>query len=831
MYKIQKSPVLECVFALQKAGNAKSNGIKLFLIEQRVLLTAQEIVTNFYNDRGGIMSRTKREENLNIQINSLGPKYEFICDNNGFCNPVGQGGSGIVYIANQIFSDNTTVLKKRAIKFFIFRDDLVETWGYVSTDNFDIEIKNITRFNHQNILKVIDGDYYTVNINGESIRIPYTVTEYIDGPNLEDLFNPEYLPLCKKCLADEESIFSLFFQIVNGIDYLHRNNFFHCDIAPKNIFFKADTSNNFLAVIGDLGAGRTLKSGTFEKAKVIGTKEYMPDNVKAIKNKEISYDDFSKLQPCWDIYSTILTLKNVISKIKNSGVFSFDCWNLDRLYEKLCDNQYNSIEEIAKDIYTLRPSSNQILRLDELSEASKNIGQVLIPINSAYLSRRMQNLSKHDMLLRLMDVPQLLEGATTFPGANHTRYEHSLGTYELMRRAMLALLRNKEYAKFLSDRYVIIGLLSSLLSSIINFPYSYAISELQLQENNLYRELSPEIIFDTLINKKSIVTNQSMSDCINKLFSEYKTSNVELKYVIFGKRARTRNQELDVLHALLNSSIGVRVIDYMMRDSHHIGLTYKIDTEDLFKSMSISKGEFCLRQSGITSAEQIISNRYWLFKRIYWSDPNRAYAALLKYLFYTIHRDKFASELLDGLHTATKKDIQEYILKYAPDDKKKSVEHALLLMNQKGQTRYKSILVLDKNSEHPHANEICSHFSRICYSEQYEIRCKIEQAFIDEYKIPESIIHNGPLVLVDMPYEKSGNKLGDDIRVLRYDNSYLELSKASGIVSGLKTAFDDQLMLLRVFLRPDIYTQLIEDRRIGRNHIEHFLSEQLYALI
>lgn len=777
------------------------------------------------------MNRSKREEHLNIQKHSLGTKYEFIYDSNDLCKPVGQGGSGIVYAANQIFSDDTEIFTKRAIKFFIFRDDLVETWGYVSNDNFDIEIKNITRFNHQNILKVIDGDYYPITINGNCVRIPYTVTEYIEGLNLEDLFASENVGLCKSILEDEEAVFSLFAQITNGIEYLHRNGFYHCDIAPKNIFFKVDISNNFLAVIGDLGAGRTITPKTFERTRVIGTKEYMPSDVQELKNSEVTYEVFCTLQPNWDVYSTILTLKNIISKIKNSGVFNFDFWNLDRFYEKLSDSKYSTISDITKDINNLRPSSNQILKIDELSEASKNIGQVLIPITSAYLSHRMRKLSKHDMMLRLMDVPQLLEGAMTFPGANHTRYEHSLGTYELMRKAMLSLLRNKTYAKFLSGRYVIIGLLSALLSSIINFPYSYAITELQSQEDTLFKELSPEILFEHFIRKESTVTKKSLLHCIQELFSEYKINVDELKYVIFGKGARTRNQELDVLHSLLNSSIGVRVIDYMMRDSHHIGLTYKIDTDDLFKSMSISNGEFCLRQPGITSAEQIVSNRYWLFKRIYWSDPNRANAALLKHLLFSVHSKEFSSELLDCLHVATKKEIQDCVLKYAHGDRKTSIEQSIFLINQKGQTRYKSILVLDKNAEHPHANEICSHFGNLTYSEQHEIRDKIELNFVAKYKIPEAIMNYGPILLIDMPYEKSGNKLGNDIRVLRYDNSYLELSKASGIISGLKTSFDDQLMLLRVFLRPDVYTLLIEDRKVGRSDIEAFLSGELYNLI
>lgn len=779
------------------------------------------------------MNISKREEILNINENCLGDKYSFISDGSNQFTPVGQGGSGIVYAANQKFSEDTNVHIKRAIKFFAFRDDLIEKWGYVSKDNFDVEIKNISRFNHQNILKVIDGDYYKVNesIYGtKSISIPYTVTEFIEGPNLELLFDNNHKELCVQTLKNEEAVFSLFAQIISGIEYLHKNNFYHCDIAPKNIFIKTDTDGSFLAIIGDLGAGKTINPKNFNKTRVIGTFNYMPKNVQDLKNNEITYEKFCELQPSWDIYSTVKTLKELIEKIKSSNLFKFDFWNLDRLYEKLTENKYSSTSDILTDIEHLRPTSNQIFRLDELSEASKNIGQVLLPINSAYLSRRMRKLSKHDMLLRLMDVPQLLEGATTFPGANHTRYEHSLGTYELMRKAMLSLLRNKEYAKFFSEKYVIIGLLAALLSSVSNFPYSYAINELQKQDKELFAELSPRKLFQKLINLKSEITNKSLSECIDELFGEYKINILDIEYVIFGKESEgVRNKELEVLNHILNSSVGVRIVDYMMRDSHHIGLTYKIDTDDLFKSMSISKGEFCLRQPGITSAEQIITNRYWLFKRIYWSDPNRANAALLKHIFYIVNNQHFANALLNSVHLASKKDIQKIIIDNVDSDNSLSIKASIHQLNQKGQTRYKSILVLDKNSEYPHSNEICSGFANMSYSKQHNIRDQLEQEVVKKYNIPETSVNYGAIVLIDMPYENSGNKLGDDIRVIRYDESYLSLTKASGIVAGLKTAFDDQLMLLRVFVRPDIYEKLLKN--YGGNDIKNFLSEKLYEFL
>lgn len=664
----------------------------------------------------------------------------------------------------------------------------------------------------------------------DMISIPYTVTEFIDGPNLEVLFNDENKNLCMQIFKNEEAVFLLFAQIINGIEYLHKNSFYHCDIAPKNIFVKADTDGEFLAVIGDLGAGKTIQPSSFSATRVIGTWNYMPTNVQTLKNKEISYDVFCGLQPNWDIFSTVKTLKEIIENLKIKDWFKFDYWNLDRLYEKLSENNYSNISDIAIDIDYLRPTSNQIFRLDELSEASKSIGQILLPINSVYLSRRMRDLAKHDMLLRLMDVPQLLEGATTFPGANHTRYEHSLGTYELMRKAMLALLRNKEYAKFLSEKYVIIGLLAALLSSLSNFPYSYAINELQAQEKELFDEISSRKLFNKLINSESRVSHKSLAECINELFGEYKIDISDIEYVIFGKESKeVRNKALEVLNYILNSSVGVRIVDYMMRDSHHIGLTYKIDTADLFKSMSIINSEFCLRQPGITSAEQIITNRYWLFKRIYWSDPNRANAALLKHIFFTVNNNEFIDELSTEFQYASKDNIHKIILSHTNDENFLLIESSINHLKLKGQKRYRSILVLDKNSEYSHSNEICSKFASLSYSRQHIVRDQIEHELLKKYGIPELSKNYGPLALIDMPYENPGNKLGDDIRILRYDESSISLTKASGIVSGLRTAFEDQLMLLRVFLRPDIYKMF--DEKYGRKEIERFLSEKLYEIL
>lgn len=774
--------------------------------------------------------KTNREKLLNLTKNALGEKYIFLDE----IVPIGQGGSGIVYVVNQVFGRDENIIAKRAVKFFMFRDDLINEWGYVSASNFITEIKNITQFTHQNILKVIDGDFYDIEINNEKYQIPYTITEYIEGDNLEDLFTKDNLEKCKCYLKNEEVVFGIFKDIIEAIVYIHNKKFYHCDIAPKNIFLKMGENKDVFAILGDLGAGNTIDSVIESNVRVIGTFDYMPQNVQLLKNKEISREKFASLQPYWDIFSLIHTMENVVKKIEENNIINGPIWNLKMLIKKIISKNYSNIDELKEDVEHLKPSSGQIFNLDELSEASSKMRPCLIPCGTAMMSYRMKKLAKHDCMLRLMEVPQLLEGATTFFGANHTRYEHSLGTYELMRRAILALLRNKDYIFYLSEKQVILALLGALLSSITNFPYSYAIQELRIQNPEIFLKLERKKLFQQLINQKSDFSNKSLMECIHELFPNQEIDEEDISYVIFGKKD-IRKQELDNLYLLLNSSIGVRIIDYIVRDAHHIGISCRIETDNLFNNLAIIEDEFCLKQGGISSAEQVIINRSWMFKRIYWSDPNRANAALLKYLFYTVYCEQNSiDEIIETevkQFVCTKTSIQNILVDACDEKKKEEIKSIIEFINHKGQRRYKSILVLDKNSKFKRANQTCERFANLSYIEQFNIRNKLESRFLKKYDFMNNELKKGVALLVDIPVENMENKIGKDIRVMRHDKNILTLDKASGLVKGMRDNYEEQLKILRVYIRPDLYDEIINVKKYNKEDIGKEMNEILCELL
>ena len=105
--------------------------------------------------------------------------------------PLGEGGSGIVYLAAQTLHENVEVM--RAIKFFMYRDDIADLTAHgtpVSKDDFLTEVVNIAGLRHEHLTKVIDAGMYSV----EGLAIPYLVTEYIHGPTLRDVIEGKWQP-------------------------------------------------------------------------------------------------------------------------------------------------------------------------------------------------------------------------------------------------------------------------------------------------------------------------------------------------------------------------------------------------------------------------------------------------------------------------------------------------------------------------------------------------------------------------------------------------------------------------------------------------------------
>jgi HD superfamily phosphohydrolase len=715
--------------------------------------------------------------------------------------PLGQGGSSVVYLAEQLLIEPVAI--KRAIKFFMYRDDIaaftahLET-GPVSSDDFMAEVANIARVSHQNILQVIDAGAKEFG----TLRIPFIVSQFIDGPTLRDVItgaSDTAKSLAIEYRQNPANIFDLLFQIASAIGHLHSKGYSHCDIAPKNIFL--DLSGNIRPVLGDLGLAKSFKERLADTVLIAGSLKYMPYDALNHLNKRVRWEEFSQLQPSWDIFGFSKSAQDILSIVPDEvgGTWkqplnhSFD--------DAMRGVRYRTIDELRERIEFLRPTSREYSRVPELI-AGMSARRILMPAAAPALTRRMSKLSFHPAMTRLSRVAQLTVAAQRFPGAVHTRYEHALGVFETTREYLLSLIDQKEFLDHLSQEQIETALICGLLWNITRFPFSSVVAELSdLNDPALQRfsasELLPEIF--------AIVDRRGKT--IPSIVGEY------FPYVDFGRvtallnssRKDLTDQDEFVL-SLFNCSLDARVVDFVRRDSLHLGIVQgeAFDLRELLPHLTIVDHKLALRGTGVTVAEQVVALRYWLFNRVYWNRPNRAFVAMLKALLKgLLECSNIAADLRSSCLNASDEEFFSRIISKALGSSVQELQNLGALLVPGTQRLYKE--ALDVSSiEDGRLSKAISEIGKLDFRGREELAVGISEVISAMLEtLPKN--NKGIPVLIDVPRERGARKLGEDIVVVGATMESRTLSQSSGIVEGINKSFDEHLCRLRVFVHPAMF--------------------------
>ncbi|MGL9687591.1 MAG: HD domain-containing protein [Candidatus Phytoplasma sp. TWB_XP] len=213
---------------------------------------------------------------------------------------------------------------------------------------------------------------------------------------------------------------------------------------------------------------------------------------------------------------------------------------------------------------------------------------------------------------RLRRIKQLSGANIVFHGAEHSRFTHSLGVYELARR----FLKITNIKKHFSETQKLILLASSLLHDIGHGAYSHSF----------------ETLFDANHETQSariIKHNKEIGALLDQISPDFKNN---VASVI------EKTKKFPLIEQILTSQIDIDRLDYLERDSYFTGATYgHIDLERLMRSMIIEphpskNNEKCIafRQSGVFAIENYLINRYHMFWQVYYHPKVRAYSTILE---------------------------------------------------------------------------------------------------------------------------------------------------------------------------------------------------------
>jgi eukaryotic-like serine/threonine-protein kinase len=157
--------------------------------------------------------------------------------------PLGSGGFGTVYLAEDTWLDKKVALKVPHRQQNLNLDELLH------------EPRLLGSLNHPNIVTVLTAEKHE--------GIFFIVMEYVAGETLETIIIRQGAIELKKALD-----FSV--QIANAVDHAHRNNVIHRDLRPGNVL----VSEKGLVKVADFGTSRVLEIAA-HGTTVIGSPPYM----------------------------------------------------------------------------------------------------------------------------------------------------------------------------------------------------------------------------------------------------------------------------------------------------------------------------------------------------------------------------------------------------------------------------------------------------------------------------------------------------------------------------------------------------------------------------
>ncbi len=218
--------------------------------------------------------------------------------------------------------------------------------------------------------------------------------------------------------------------------------------------------------------------------------------------------------------------------------------------------------------------------------------------------------------LRLDRIQQLGFVSKVWPGAKHTRFEHSLGVYHLMRQALAALERIHG-TDWVSDDARRTAGAAALLHDIGHYPFSHAIEE-----------LGPPVLSHEAAGRL-IIEHGEVAEVLRSIW------NVDPSRVADFINPRGPLPDDDrVLRGLLSGALDVDKLDYLPRDARSCNVPYGgVDTPRLIDSLRVAEVEgqrrIVVNEKGISPLYSLINARQEMFDNVYWHHTNRACMVML----------------------------------------------------------------------------------------------------------------------------------------------------------------------------------------------------------
>ncbi|PIC76281.1 hypothetical protein CSV74_12280 [Sporosarcina sp. P19] len=218
---------------------------------------------------------------------------------------------------------------------------------------------------------------------------------------------------------------------------------------------------------------------------------------------------------------------------------------------------------------------------------------------------------------RLRRIRQLGTTYLVFHGAEHSRFQHSLGVYEIVRRILDDGFSGREEW---DEEQRLVALCAALLHDLGHGPFSHAFEKVFNLDHEQFTQqiLLEQTEVHEVLHRVSPDFPQKVADVIDKTYPD--------KLVV----------------SLISSQIDADRMDYLQRDAYYTGVSYgHFDMERILRVMRPTEEQVVIKHSGMHAVEDYIMSRYQMYWQVYFHPVSRSAEVIL---IKILHRAKHLFE-------------------------------------------------------------------------------------------------------------------------------------------------------------------------------------------
>jgi len=230
-----------------------------------------------------------------------------------------------------------------------------------------------------------------------------------------------------------------------------------------------------------------------------------------------------------------------------------------------------------------------------------------------YASRALLRVLGHEKFQKLDRIRQLGPASLVYPGATHTRRNHSLGVFHIAKRMITTLVRKNRDVDITLDG-VKAFLCAALLHDVGHYPFAHSLRDLELEAHETLSAREILSTFAPVIRDNLRIEPAAVACIIDKNLPYEGRENVRFYWKI------------------LSGVLDPDKLDYLNRDAYFCGVPYGIQDVDFILEEIYPNVEngVAISPKGITALENILFSKYLMYKTVYWHKTVRIATAMIK---------------------------------------------------------------------------------------------------------------------------------------------------------------------------------------------------------